>query len=455
MGDALITEKLFSVDAEQMTLGGILMTPDLFEDVAATINGKDFYNSAHREMWAAMKSLQDRGEKWEFAMVIDYLEKTNNSENWFAYIGELIKNTPGTRNILSYAAKVREYARLRKLFMAGANIQRIAIDGAMTLKERVDAAHEELNTIASNDENSGPRWMKEGMRNFIDHLEACHKSENGIIGTQSGFENVDKRLGGLQPGRLYVIAGRPAMGKSIFGMNMARHVALSLELPALYFSLEMPEVELLGRLTSDYCNIEYDKVTTADFNDEQWPLLNLIVSKSMDADLIIDETAQLSINDIRSRSKRISRARNISLIVVDHLHLVEADGENEVVKVGRVSFGLKQLAKELAVPVVALCQLNRGCEARPDKRPMMSDLRQSGNIEQDADAIGFIYRDVVYNEQTTYPELCELIWRKVRGGKTGTDYFQSQLNFCRFKSCDEPAEAIEVVPFTRKRRKEL
>lgn len=448
------TNKLYSDEAEQATLGAVLFSPELYEDAAAIVTGADFYRHDHRTIWAAMTEIQNRGEAWEFPIVMDYLGKTGSAD-LVPYVGALMKNSTGTRNLSTYAGKVREYAKLRALYTAGMKIQGIATDAERTLKERVEAAHEELNSVALVTEGSGPKWIKDSMRAFIDHLDACHKSQNGIIGTETGFENLDKRLGGLQPGRLYVIAARPAMGKSIFGMNIARHVSLSLQLGALYFSLEMPAVELLGRLTADYCDIAYDKVTTADFDDDQWGRLNMIVARSRDADMIIDDTATLSISDIRARSKMVNRSKRLSLIVVDHLHLVEADGENEVIKIGKVSSGLKQLAKELDVPVVALCQLNRSCDTRPDHRPMMSDLRQSGNIEQDADAIGFIYRDVVYNEQTSFPYLCEVIWRKMRGGKTGTDYFKSQLAFCRFKSCDAPAEAVEVAPFQGNRRKQL
>jgi replicative DNA helicase len=449
-----MTSKLYSDEAEQSTIGGVAMSPESFEPVAAILGAKDFYRHDHRTIWTAMTDIQNRGEPWEFPILLDYLGKTGSSE-LIPYVAMLVKNTPSARNVTAYAGKVREYAKLRALYTAGMKIQSIAVDAGRTLKERVDAAHEELSTVAIVADNAGPRWMKDGMRAFVDHLDACNKASNGIIGIETGFDNFDKRLGGLQPGRLYVIAARPAMGKSVFGMNMARHASLGLGLGVLYFSLEMPEVELLGRLTADYCNIPYDKVTTADLDDDHWPRLTNIIGRSRDADLIIDETALLSISDIRARSKMVNRAKRLSLIVVDHLHLVEAEGENEVIKIGKVSSGLKQLAKELAVPVVALCQLNRSCDSRTDRRPMMSDLRQSGNIEQDADAIGFIYRDVVYNEQTTYPELCEVIWRKMRGGKTGTDYFQSQLGFCRFKSCDAPAEAVEIVPFQGKRRKQL
>ena len=448
-------ERLFSIEAEQFTLGGIMINPERFEDVAAIVSHKDFFRLENRRIFEAMTDIQNRGDTLDLGLLADHLEKTHRDTNWWVICATISKNTPSDYNVTAYAAKVAEYYKLRMMYQAGMVIQTLAMDANRTLTERLEAAHEQLNALSANTSEQGPRWIRDGMRKFLEHLDKCRMAEGGITGLPSGYSNFDERLGGLHPGSLIVIAGRPAMGKSVVGLNMARHAVFALGKAAIYFSLEMPEEELIGRLTADFCNLPYDKVRRADFDEEEWPKLTHLVGNSKDSDLIIDQTPALSISQIISRAKRIQRIKNLSLIVVDHMHLVEADGENEVIRVGKVSAGLKRLAKELNCPVVALCQLNRKCDDRPNRRPVMSDLRQSGNIEQDADVIAFVYRDVVYNADTPYPEVMELISRKVRGGQTGTDWFKSQLAFCRFVPGEEPADVIDQKPYAWNRRKQL
>jgi replicative DNA helicase len=449
---------LYSLEAEQFAIGGILLDPERFDEAAAVVGKSDFFARQNRMIFEAMTTVMSRGQFPEYALVCDHLMHVDGQENWISKLAAIQKNTPSSRNVVAYAAKVREYAKVRALFQAGGKISDIAKDGARTLQERIAAANDELAALSDSQTGAGPRWIGKALPSFIEHLDKCRLAEGGITGLRTGYENVDKRIGGLQPGGLYIIAARPAMGKSVMGLNIARSVVLGEGRAALYFSLEMPETELLGRLTADYGNIPYNLVRTAQFETDEndyWPRLNKVVGHAKECDLAVDETPMLSINDIVARAKLMQRIKPLSLIVVDHLHLVEAEGENEVIKIGKVSSGLKRLAKELSVPVLALCQLNRGCDARPNKRPLMSDLRQSGNIEQDADWIGFIYRDVVYNENTDHPDLAELIWRKARGGETGTDYFKSELGFCRFAAVEAPAQAVEVVQISGRRRKQL
>lgn len=447
---------LYSVEAEQFVLGGIMLEPKGFDDVAAILKPSDFFRRQNRMIFEAMGLVVSRGQLPEYEFIGDRLTQVDDSESWWTILAAAQKNTPSAKNLTAYAAKVLEYSKVRALFQAGGKITEIAKDGTRTLQERIDAANDQLAALTESQASTGPRWVGKAMKGFIEHLDQCRLAEGGITGLRTGYENVDKRTGGFQPGRLMVIAGRPAMGKSVMGLNIARHTALSEKKVALYFSLEMPEVELIGRLTADYGNIPYNLVRTAQFDNGEydfWGRLTRATLQIKESDVVIDETPTLSINDIISRAKMTNRIKKLSLVVVDHLHLVDAEGENEVVKVGKVSAGLKRLAKELDIPVLALCQLNRSCDSRPNRRPMMSDLRASGNIEQDADWIGFIYRDVVYNEDTAYPEMAELIWRKARGGETGTDYFRSELGFCRFAAVDAPAQAIEVIPFAGRSKK--
>jgi len=448
---------LYSIEAEQMALGGVLINPESFEPVAAEVTAGAFFRRDHKKIFEAMEFMQTRGDAWDYGIVADFLEKTQPGEDWWPYIATIMKNTTGHSNVVAYASKVAEYAKLRALYQVGMKIQEISIDATKTLAERVSLAHDAINDLDAGNKGRGPRWFSEGMKTFLDVMNERIKSNDGVIGIRSGYESMDKRLGGLQPGKLIVIAGRPGMGKSVVGLNIASHVALNSRLPALYFSLEMPEDEIVGRVVAEHCSIPYQSVITGGLDDDkgEWSKLTMFVGRSKDSDLIIDDTAALSIGQIISRAKMINRYKRLSLIVIDHMHLIEAEGENEVIKLGKISGALKRLAKELGLPVVALCQLNRGCDTRADKKPMMADLRQSGSIEQDADVVAFIYRDVVYNENTNHPELMELVYRKVRGGQQGSDWFRSQLAFCRFVAGEEPSDVVERKPYSKRKADDL
>ena len=440
-------ELFYSAEAEQATIGAILHDGSLLADVAAVVGVNDFYLGENKAIFAAMIRSDSLGEEPELVGLADYLDKTQReAAPWIAKLAYIAKNTASTANAILYAARVRDYAVLRELFRAGTQVQDISKDPSLTVDQRIAKAQEFVSTMFAHHEQQGPKLLKDLARGYIDHVEQCHKARGGITGLRTGYQCIDERTGGLQPGELLVIAARPAMGKTNMALNISRNVAFRQQKYVLYFSLEMTSNELMGRLTSDLGNLDYSKTRRADFDPEEWQGFTGVVGSFSEITLMIDESTDLCISRLCARARQEHRKHGLSLIVVDHIGLVEADGENETVKISKISRALKNLAKQLGLPVLALSQLNRACENRTNKRPMLSDLRQSGSIEQDANSVAFIYRDVIYNDGTKFPRLGELIWRKLRAGETGTDFFETQFQHCRFVQTFKPDDFSEEPP---------
>jgi len=441
---------MFSVEAEGALLGGVLLSPEEFENVSSVIGERDFFRSDHRLIFRAMAILAEQGETLELGLVADKLHEQDPDGDWWSKVAQLARNTASSANVSSYAQKVRQYANVRALYRSAADIQATLVNGGIAIEKRIIQAQQAMVELDSR-QAGGPVKASDALRDYYAHVERCNKSGDGITGLTTGFANIDKRFSGFQPSQLVVLAARPSMGKTVLGLNIARHVGMSLGKPVLYFSLEMAKEELFDRMVSDCGNIPFNITKTAQYNQDDMdygPRFNDAFQRIHGSNFYVDDQAGTSINEITARSRRLHRMHGLSLIVVDHLHLVHSEGESETAKVANVSRSLKRLAKSLSIPVLALCQLNRGCDQRPDKRPLMSDLRQSGSIEEDADFIGFIYRDVVYNPNTNHPYLAEVIWRKARSAEIGTDWFNAQLQYQRFVACEEP---VESVPFQNQR----
>ena len=436
---------LYSVEAERAVLGGILLSPDEFESVAEQVQASDFRGPENRKAFEVMAEIAESGEAPEIGLTADRLDQIDPDGDWWTRLAILMKNTASSQNVVKYAAKVREYAKLREMYQSTMDIQRVLTDGAVAIEDRIASAQTGLLEM-DREGKGGPVMARDALKDYYDHVERCFKAGDGITGLVTGMENFDTRFGGLQDSQFVVLAARPSMGKTAMGLNIARHVAVAEKQPVLYFSLEMAKEELFGRLVSDFGNIPYKNAKSAQLYDgdmDYWPRFNAAFRAIHESQLIIDDQAGTTISEIIARAKRVHRKHDLKLIVIDHLHLIQSEGESETHKTSNISRALKRLAKMLSIPVIALCQLNRSCEQRPDKRPIMSDLRQSGAIEEDADLIGFIYRDVVYNPDTVYPYMAEVIWRKTRNAETGTDWFNAQLQYQRFVPCDEPAQVVE------------
>lgn len=440
---------LHSTEAEQMVIGAILIDHDNFYAVNDLIESRHFFNAQHRIIFGAMELLNKNNEQPELFMVADVLQRKIPKFDWAQELALLAKNTPSTKNVADYAKRVYEYFIIRKWLEVGTAIEKLVIDLSETPETRIQNIENCVFEFGKQRvAYSGPQFANYYLREAVDDLEKRYCMKDGVIGIRAGFKSIDQRLGGLKPGSLTLLAARPSMGKTNMGLNIATNASVLNGVAVLFFSLEMTGAELVTRITSNIGPVDYGKLNSGDMGEDDWPKYTNAIAKIKESKLIIDETASLTIEKISSRSRVEYLHHKIELIVVDHIGLIAGKGENQTQILSNISRQLKVMAKQLNIPVIALSQLNRSLEQRQDKRPMLSDLRQSGSLEQDADNVGFIYWDGYYNPNTAHPEIIELIWAKVRGGKIGTDYFLRQFDYCRFSETKAPNDyGAEIVPF--------
>ena len=431
-----------ALEAEQSLLGGLLLDNRKWAEVTDEVGVQDFYSQNHRLIFAAISGLQVAGDPADVVTTSEWLESEGNLENagGLAYIGTLANNTPSTANILTYSKIVRERAILRSLIAAANDISDSAYSPqGRTPREVLDNAEKLVFDISERDgrNRQGFTSIQDLLARSIDRIEELYESKEAITGVPTGFADIDSMTSGLQPGDLVIVAGRPSMGKTSFAMNIAEYVAVEKKLPVAIFSMEMPGEQLAMRLLASLGRINSNKIRTGRLGDEDWPRLNSAVGLLDKAPMFVDDSAGLNALDLRSRARRIARENNnLGLIIVDYLQLMQASDntENRATEISGITRSLKILAKELHVPVVALSQLNRSVEQRPNKRPVMSDLRESGAIEQDADVIFFIYRDEVYNEDTEQKGIAEVIVGKQRNGPIGITKLTFRGEFTRFEN---------------------
>lgn len=417
-----------SVQAEQSVLGGLMLDNEAWDTVADRIDEKDFYRRDHRLIYRAIRNLADKQDPFDVVTLSEILGKTDelNDAGGLAYLGLLAKETPSAANISVYADIVRERSVLRQLVHVGTEISSSAFQlEGREVSELLDAAEQRVFEIAEQRTrgSSGFAPIKTLLSKAVDRIEELFQQEGSITGVSSGFADYDEKTSGLQKSDLIIVAGRPSMGKTTFAMNMAENVAVKTDLPVAIFSMEMPGEQLAMRMMSSLGRIDQHKVRTGNLDEDEWPRMTSAINILADAKLFIDDTPSLSPIEVRARSRRLAREHGqLGLIVLDYLQLMQCPGkgENRTAEISEISRSLKSLAKELNVPVVALSQLNRNLEQRPNKRPVMSDLRESGSIEQDADVIAFIYRDEVYNEDSPDKGSAEIIIAKQRNGPIGT-----------------------------------
>lgn len=428
-----------SLDAEQAVLGGLMLDNKAWDQIADKISEKHFYRRDHQLIFRAMSKLNDDNQPLDVITVSEALQKMEGQDQvgGLAYLGELAKNTPSAANIAAYADIVVERSVLRELISVGTLITESAFDPqGRASAEILDEAEKKVFDIAERGiRGSGPEGIRSIVAKAIDNIEKRFHDNNLITGIATGFTDLDKLTAGMQPGDLIIVAGRPSMGKTIMGMNIAEHAAIRSQKGVLVFSMEMPGESLAMRMLSSLGRIDQNKLRTGKLAEEDWSRLTSAVSWLSNAKLHIDETPALTPIELRARARRVARERNgLGLIVVDYLQLMRGQGqtENRTAEISEISRSLKALAKELNVPIIALSQLNRSLEQRPNKRPVMSDLRESGAIEQDADLIMFIYRDEVYHEDSPDKGTAEIIVGKQRNGPIGTVRLTFAGQYTRF-----------------------
>lgn len=415
-----------SMDAEQSVLGGLMLDNRAFDNVAERVSEKDFYRNEHQLIYRTMARLVEQNKPLDVLTVTDGLRDMHELEQvgGEVYLFELANNTPTAANITAYADIVRDRSVLRQMINAANDIANDAFNPqGRSITELLDNAERTVFAISEQgSRGDGPVNIKSYLAKTMDRIDTLFHSNNPITGVPSGYHDLDDMTSGLQESDLVIIAGRPSMGKTTFAMNIAENVAIKSKLPVLIFSMEMPGEAIVMRLLSSLCRIDQLRIRTGKLADEDWPRITSTVSMLSEAPLYIDDSGGLSPAEMRARARRLAKEYGkLGLIVVDYLQLMQVPGNNEnrTSEISEISRSLKGLAKELSVPVVALSQLNRGLEQRADKRPIMSDLRESGAIEQDADLIMFIYRDEVYNENSPDKGTAEIIIAKQRNGPIG------------------------------------
>ncbi len=423
-----------SAEAEQAVLGALMIDYRAWDKISDRLAKSDFYRPEHQVLFQAMADLAERGQPFDVVTVAEILKQRQGLEKvgGEVYLFELAQNTPTAANITAYADIVHERAILRQLISVGTEIIEKAYSSSnQDSKELLDNAEQKVFQIADQHQReSGPVGISTLLANATNRIDELYRSGNALTGVSTGFTDFDSMTSGLQKGDLIIVAGRPSMGKTSFAMNIAEHVGLSSKKPVLIFSMEMPAESLTMRMISSLSRVDFSKIRTGKLKEDDWPRIASIVSMLSETNIYIDDTAALTPSDIRSRSRRLAREQHgLGLIVVDYLQLMRVPGnkENRTNEISEISRSLKILAKELNVPVIALSQLNRSLEQRGDRRPVMSDLRESGSIEQDADLIAFIYRDEVYDENSKDKGIAEIIIRKQRNGPIG-DFRVTFLN---------------------------
>jgi replicative DNA helicase len=437
-----------SIEAEQSVLGGLLLDNSAWDRIGDLLGVDDFYRDDHRRIYRHIARLMESGKPADVVTVAESIESSEDKDKagGLTYLGQLAQNTPSAHNIKRYAEIVRERAVMRKLVAVGNEIA----DGALNplgkdVSQLLDEAESKVFEIAE----AGSRG-REGFKDIhqllsqvMERVDYLYNRDNpsDITGIPTGFSDLDSMTSGLQEGDLVIVAGRPSMGKTAFALNMGEHVAVESRLPVAVFSMEMAGTQLATRMLGSLGRLDQQKLRTGRLTDEDWNRLTTAVGRLHDAPIEIDETPALNPLELRARARRVHRKYGkLGLVIVDYLQLMSAStmGENRATEISEISRSLKALAKELHVPVVALSQLNRSLEQRPNKRPVMSDLRESGAIEQDADLILAIYRDEVYNPDTPDKGKAEVLILKQRNGPIGHVDLTFLGQYTRFENYAAP-----------------
>jgi len=416
-----------SLEAEQSIIGGLLLDNQVWDKINTKLCESDFYRTEHKVLFRAISDLAKKDQPFDVVTLLDTLKTHNELDDagGEVYLFELANNTPSVANVSAYADIVREKSVQRQLISISNEIAESAYNpNGREVPELLDFAETKVFAIAEQTGgDGGPESIKSILVKAVEKIDTLYHSKEAITGLASGLTDLDKMTSGLQDSDLIIVAGRPSMGKTTLVMNMAEHAAIQSNVPVLVFSMEMPADSLAMRMMSSLGRIDQHHIRTGKLDDDDWPRVTSAVHMLSEAPLFIDDTPALTPAEMRARARRLAKEHGkLGLIVVDYLQLMKVPGfkaDNRTAEISEISRSLKSLAKELEVPVIALSQLNRSLEQRHDKRPVMSDLRESGAIEQDADLICFIYRDEVYNEESPDKGTAEIIVAKQRNGPIG------------------------------------
>jgi replicative DNA helicase len=430
-----------SIEAELSVLGGLMLNNSAWDRIVDKVSDNEFYRKDHRYIFAAIRDLSNDGKPADAVTVAEHLEHAGDLETagGMDTIVRITQDVPGSANIEAYADIVRERAILRDLISAGSDIVSEVFNPAgRDSKELLELAEKRIFDIAERNSKTGGSFadMKELVLGAIERIDELYNSGQSITGLSTGLDELDEKTSGFQNGDLIILAARPSMGKTALALNFAEHVALFEKKAVAVFSMEMPDQQLAMRLLASNARIDQSRIRDGKLQTEDWPRLTAAANMLSQAPIFIDDEGGLSPAELRARARRLKRENDLGLIVIDYLQLMTVPGtkEGRTAEISEISRSLKALAKELDIPVIALSQLNRGLESRTDKRPMNSDLRESGGIEQDADVILFIYRDEYYNPNTDNPGVSEIIIGKQRNGPIGKVPAVFHGQFTRFEN---------------------
>ena len=411
-----------SIEAEKSVLGSVLQSKEALFEVLEILEPEDFYSEHHKEVFEAVRELNRRSEPVDILTVSEELKKRNTLAmvGGRAFVASLPTEAPSTANAESYAHIIKEKAILRSLIQASADILDRSYKDKTDSQEVLSFAEQEIFNIARAKQKKDYTSLYDVMMENISQIDAMASTEGKLIGLTTGFVDLDEKTAGLQKSNLIIVAARPAMGKTAFVLNLAQNAALKADAKVLIFSLEMSKEELgMRMLSSDTC-IDLAKLKTGDLNRGEWEDLYIGIDRLTKAGIYIDDTPGISLMEMKNKCRRLKAEKGLDLVIVDYLQLMEAKAESRKQEISKLSRRLKILAKEMDCPVIVLSQLSRAVEQRIEKKPQLSDLRESGAIEQDADLVMFLYRDEYYNPDTDKPNTCEVILAKHRGGSTGT-----------------------------------
>ena len=413
-----------NMEAEQSVLGCMLLDKESVATATDFLNSDDFYADAHKEIFDSMVEIYDRGEPVDLVTVTEQLRQRGTLEavGGVAYLSDLSMAVPSTANIKYYVDIVEEKAILRRLIAACNEIIKQSYEAREEIDLIIDHAEKSIFQITQRNTASDFEPIKTVLLDTYAKIEELSKNKGKIIGVPTGFHDFDQKTSGLQPSDFILVAGRPSMGKTSFVLNIAQYAAIRANVPVAIFSLEMSKDQLVQRMLSAEANVELQKIRTGDLSEEDWIKLVEAAGPLSQAPIYIDDTPGISVMEMRSKARRLKLEKGLGMIIIDYLQLMSGRGraESRQQEISEISRSLKALARELGVPVVTLSQLSRAPEARTDHRPMLSDLRESGAIEQDADLVAFLYRDEYYNPDTEKKNIAEVIIAKQRNGPTGT-----------------------------------
>ena len=440
-----------NIEAEQAVLGAVFLEPEAFSTASELLMPDDFYRAGHQRIFEIMVSLSDKGEPIDLVTVTTALANQNTLEEvgGVSYLTELAESVPTAANIGYYSKIVEEKALLRRLIRTATDIVTMGYQSEEEVEDALNEAEKNILEV-SNRRNSGAfKAVKDVLIDVYDNIEQLHNRKGDTTGVPTGFRDLDRITSGFQPNDLIIIAARPSVGKTAFALNVAQNVAVNTDENVAIFSLEMGADQLVSRMLCAEGNIDAQRLRTGNLEAEDWSKLTMAMGSLSNAGIYIDDSAGIRVGEIRSKCRRLKQEHGLGMIMIDYLQLISGSArnqENRQQEVSEISRSLKALARELSVPVIALSQLSRGVESRQDKRPMMSDLRESGSIEQDADIVGFLYRDDYYDTESEKQNIIEIIISKQRNGPVGTVELAFVKEYNKFVDLDHRYSDSDIPP---------